>query len=79
MRLHISLDDDIVRALDERVDRRQRSAFIAAALQRALEDDRRWDDIRSALGAIADDGHEWDADPEGWVRDQRRADAQRLG
>lgn len=79
MRLHISLDDEIVRALDQRIDRRQRSAFIAAALRRALDDERRWDDIEAAVGGLADGDHAWDADPKAWVREQRGADARRVG
>ncbi len=79
MRLHISLDDEIVHALDSRVGRRERSAFIAAAVRRALEDERRWEDIEDAVGALADQGHEWDIDPAGWVREQRTADIRRVG
>jgi len=79
MRLHISLDDDLVRALDDRVGRRRRSAFIASAVIRALDDERRWRDIEASLGALADAEHEWDADPAGWVRAQRRADDRRVG
>jgi metal-responsive CopG/Arc/MetJ family transcriptional regulator len=56
MRLHISLDDEIVRALDGRVGQRQRSTFIAAAVVRALDDERRWKKIagRSSGGNSAD-------------------------
>ena len=79
MRLHISLDDDIVAQLDQRVGRRRRSAFIAETLRRALEDERRWEDIEAAVAAVADTGHEWDADPSSWVRAQRRGDARRVG
>jgi metal-responsive CopG/Arc/MetJ family transcriptional regulator len=79
MRLHISLDDEIVHALDERVGRRQRSTFIAAAVRRALDDERRWKDIEGAVGALADSDHDWDADPAGWVREQRTADNRRVG
>jgi predicted transcriptional regulator len=79
MRLHISLDDDIVHALDGRVGRRQRSAFIAAAVRRALDDERRWQDIEDAVGALADSGHDWDRDPAGWVRQQRASDLRRVG
>nr|WP_287374514.1 hypothetical protein [Candidatus Microthrix sp.] len=42
MRLHISLDGDLVTELDRRAGTRQRSAYIEAALRQALEDDRRW-------------------------------------
>lgn len=79
MRLHISLDDDLVRALDVRVGRRRRSAFIASAVQTALEDERRWNDIESALGRLNDSEHDWDADPATWVRAQRSADSSRVG
>lgn len=79
MRLHISLDDEIVRALDGRVGRRQRSPFIAAAVRRALDDERRWQDIEGAVGALAASEHGWDVDPAGWVRAQRTADVRRVG
>jgi metal-responsive CopG/Arc/MetJ family transcriptional regulator len=79
MRLHITLDDDLVAELDSRVGPRQRSGFIVAALRRALDDERRWDEIERALGAIADTGHEWDEDPAAWVRAQREGDQRRVG
>jgi len=79
MRLHISLDDDLVRELDARVGARERSAFIAATIRRALDDQRRWDEIESAIGSIEASGHEWDADSAAWVRAQRRADHRRTG
>jgi len=79
MRLHIYLDDDLVAELDRRAGDRQRSAFIVGAVRRALEDERRWEDIEAALGSIPDSGHAWDEDPAGWVRDQRRADRSRVG
>jgi Arc/MetJ-type ribon-helix-helix transcriptional regulator len=79
MRLHISLDDELVAQLDRRVGRRRRSAFIAATLQRALDDEQRWDEIEASLGTLADRGHAWDADPAAWVHEQRRGDARRIG
>ncbi|HTD09455.1 MAG TPA: ribbon-helix-helix protein, CopG family [Solirubrobacteraceae bacterium] len=79
MRLHISLDDDLVEELDRRIGRRGRSTFIAETVRHALEDERRWEDIEAGLGALADSGHEWDADPAGWVRAQRRSDNARVG
>jgi Arc/MetJ family transcription regulator len=79
MRLHISLDDELVGELDRRLGRRERSAFIAAAVRRALEDEARWEMIESAIGSIPAEGHEWDADPAGWVSAQRRADPSRVG
>ena len=79
MRVHITLEDDLVRELDRRVGARRRSAFIAGAVRQALDDERRRELIESALGSIEDRGHEWDDDPASWVRDQRRADAGRVG
>jgi metal-responsive CopG/Arc/MetJ family transcriptional regulator len=71
MRLHISLDDDLVHHLDQRVGPRDRSRFIAHAVRRALDDLDRRDAIEQAIGSIADVGHEWDDDPAAWVRSQR--------
>jgi metal-responsive CopG/Arc/MetJ family transcriptional regulator len=79
MRLHISLDDTLVAQLDRRVGRRRRSAFIAATLRRALDDEQRWDEIEASLGTLEDQHHAWDADPGMWVREQRRGDARRVG
>jgi metal-responsive CopG/Arc/MetJ family transcriptional regulator len=79
MRLHITLDDGLVAQLDRRVGRRRRSSFISETIRRALEDERRWDDIEAGLGSLAGQDHEWDADPGGWVGAQRTADASRVG
>jgi predicted transcriptional regulator len=79
MRVHITLSDDVVRELDRRVGSRRRSSFIARAVEQALDDERRWELIDSALGAIPDRGHEWDDDPSSWVREQRRGDESRVG
>jgi Arc/MetJ-type ribon-helix-helix transcriptional regulator len=79
MRLHITLGDELVRELDRRVGARRRSSFIAHAVRQALDDAHRWELIESSLGSIGDTGHEWDPDPASWVREQRRADAGRVG
>ena len=79
MRVHITLPDALVKDLDRRVGVRRRSSFVSHAVERALEDEHRWELIESSLGAIADRGHEWDPDPAAWVRGQRRADAKRVG
>ncbi len=79
MRLHITLDDDLVEQLDKRVGSRQRSTFISEAVRLALNDEQRWEDIDAGLGALADTRHEWDRDLAGWVRAQRRSDATRVG
>ena len=69
----------MVAELDRRASRRGRSPFIAELLRRAFEDERRWEDIESALGSIPDTGHEWDDDPATWVRAQRSTDPTRSG
>lgn len=74
MRVHITLDETDVRRLDARVGARRRSSFIAEAVRRALDDEQRWESIESAIGSIADTGHEWDRDAAGWVHRQRHAD-----
>ena len=79
MRLHIVLDDALVADLDSRVGPRERSGFIAQAVRTALEDQWRWEQIVSAIGTIADRGHEWDDDPAEWVRSQRRGDERHVG
>ena len=79
MRLHITLDRELVEQLDHRAGKRRRSAYIAALIRRALEDEQRWDEIEAALGSIEDAGHEWDEDAAGWVRTQREADTRRAG
>lgn len=79
MRLHIALDDELVSELDMRAGARRRSAFIAELIQRGLDDERRWDDIESALDQIDDSGHDWDMDPSAWVHEQRHNDTRRAG
>lgn len=79
VRLHITLKDELVRELDRRLGPRRRSAFIARAVENAIDDELRWELIESSLGAIPDEGHEWDEDPASWVRGQRRADKRRVG
>ena len=79
MRVHITLTDEIVRELDQRVGVRRRSAFIAEAVRQALDEERRWELVESALASIPDRGHDWDSDPAGWVRAQRGSDASRVG
>jgi metal-responsive CopG/Arc/MetJ family transcriptional regulator len=79
MRLHITLDDDLVQRLDKRVGRRRRSAFISETVRGALEDTQRWEEIEAGLGSLAEIPHEWDEDPAGWVDAQRRGDAARVG
>jgi metal-responsive CopG/Arc/MetJ family transcriptional regulator len=79
MRLHISLDDELIEQLDRRVGARRRSAFISETVRHALEDERRWEDIEAGLGALAGSDHEWDQDAAGWVTAQRHGDPSRVG
>lgn len=79
MRIHISLDEDLVAELDARVGRRQRSRFIESTVRRALDDERRWEAILAGIGSLSDDAHDWDADPGDWVQQQRRSDPSRVG
>jgi metal-responsive CopG/Arc/MetJ family transcriptional regulator len=78
MRLHISLDD-VVAQLDKLVGRRRRNAYISDTLRRALDEERRWNDIEAGFGALAGREHEWDSDPAAWVRAQRFSDPSRVG
>lgn len=79
MRLHISLDEQLVKEIDRKVGRRQRSGFIEATLERVLDDERRWRNILTALNTIPAKGHDWDEDPAAWTRAQRRGDTRRVG
>ena len=72
MRVHISLDEEVVHDLDELAGERGRSAYIEEALRQRLERDLRWRKLKAAIGSIADTGHEWDEDPARWVHEQRR-------
>lgn len=78
MRLHITLEDELVAALDRTIGARERSGFIAEAVRRALEERARRESLLAALGSIEDTGHEWDDDPAEWVRAQR-SDLRRAG
>lgn len=79
MRMHIELDDDLVRRVDELAGQRGRSAFVRSAIETAVARELRRSRLAAAAGAIRDEGHEWDADPGDWVRQQRRGDERRAG
>ena len=75
MRIHIALPAELVAVLDQRAGRRRRSAFICKLIERALDDERRRDEIEAALGTLDAHGHAWDDDPAAWVRIERRGDS----
>jgi metal-responsive CopG/Arc/MetJ family transcriptional regulator len=79
MRVHITLDEGLVRELDQRVGARRRRSFIAQAVREALEDEVRWELVESRAGTVSDTGHDWDADAASWVREQRQAGHSRVG
>ncbi|MCV2489029.1 ribbon-helix-helix domain-containing protein [Geodermatophilus sp. YIM 151500] len=79
MRMHIVLDDDLVRQIDERAGKGGRTRYVTEALRQRLDNERRWESLLSAAGTVADEGHEWDDDPAAWVAGQRRSDPDRVG
>lgn len=79
MRIHISLPGDLVEELDRCAGDRSRNAVICELIRHGLDNEHRWNEIKAALGAIEDSGHEWDSDPAEWVRRQRRGDGRRAG
>lgn len=77
--MHIELDDQLVAQVDEVAGHRGRSAFVRTAIERAIREEARWADLELAAGSLPDEGHEWDADPAGWVHRRRRDDSRRGG
>jgi hypothetical protein len=77
--MHIELPDALIEQIDAVAGPRGRSQFVRDAICRALEQHRRWQRLRTAAGSVADEGHDWDADPGSWVRRQRRGDRRRIG
>ena len=79
MRMHIELDDDLVREVDAIAGPRGRSGFVRAALEQAVDRERRRRAFAAAAGSIPDTGHDWDEDPAAWVHQQRYSDPSRVG
>jgi len=73
------MDDAIIARIDASTGRRGRSRFVRDAVLAALDGLTRAELIRSSRGSIADQGHDWDDDPAGWVHGQRRSDRRRVG
>lgn len=78
MRMHIELDDEIVREMDRLAGPRERSAFVRRAVQQAIDSARRREALQTAAGSVTTP-QEWDDDPATWVREARRADSRRTG
>jgi predicted transcriptional regulator len=76
MRMHITLDDDLVEELDSVVGSRGRSAFIRRAILHEIDSHRRWRAFDRAAGAAPDFATHL---PEDWVRAGRRGDLRRVG
>lgn len=79
MRVHIIVDDDVVRRIDSLAGERGRTAWIVNTITERLDTEERKAALLSGLGCISDTGHEWDDDVAGWVRAQRRSDPRRVG
>lgn len=79
MRMHIEVNDDLVAKVDELAGSRNRSQFVRRAIELAVDREGRWRRLDAAAGSISAKGHEWDQDPAGWVRSQRRGDESRGG
>lgn len=79
MRMHIEIEEELVRAIDRIAGTRRRSAFIREAIEGALNQRQRLERLRAARGSISSEGHEWDVDPAGWIAAQRRTDSSRVG
>ena len=79
MRVHIDIDQDLLERVDEVAGERGRSQFIRDSVLAALASRERLEALRASAGAIAAAGHEWDDDPQLWVRNQRRGDQRRVG
>lgn len=80
MRMHIDLDEDLVREIDRLAGPRERTAFVRKALTTAVTEARRAEALARVAGSLAQAApHEWDADPAQWVRETRRSGVRRAG
>jgi len=68
----VDIDDDLISQVDRIAGAGERSAFVGIAIETAIRQATRWSNLDAAAGSITDEGHDWDADPSAWVRDQRR-------
>lgn len=79
MRVHVHIDDDLLKELDEEVGQRARSAFVEECVRSELDRRRRWRLIRSALEGppMSETGHVWDPDPAAYFHTERRRESDR--
>lgn len=78
--MHIELDDEIVRQVDQLAGPRERTAFVRNAILRALDEAHRSQSLRAAAGSLAEaPAHDWDNDAAAWVHEARRGDPRRAG
>jgi NAD(P)H-dependent FMN reductase len=74
-RVHVTLDDEVVQAIDGRVGRRGRSRFLAEAAREKLERIALEKAIRAGAGLLKDEDYpHWQdtASVQAWVRASRR-------
>jgi Arc/MetJ family transcription regulator len=68
----VDVDEELISQVDRIAGAGERNAFVRSAIEKAVREATRWSNLDAAAGSIADAGHDWDADPSAWVRDQRR-------
>jgi predicted transcriptional regulator len=73
MRLHITIDEELVSEIDELAGERGRSGFIRDAVEREVDLRRRWAAFERAVGAAPDFGSHLGPD---WVRRERRRETE---
>ena len=76
--MHLELDDALVARIDELAGPRGRSEFVREAVRDAVDRCRRAYRIRRSAGVVRDGRHEWEADPAGWVQQQRAGGSKRV-
>lgn len=77
--MHIMVEDDLVERIDRLAGERGRSGWIVNVLRERLDTEERRAVLLAELGTFSATGHDWDDDPEAWVRAQRSTDPARVG
>jgi Arc/MetJ-type ribon-helix-helix transcriptional regulator len=74
MRLHVVLDEDVVKEIDSYVGKRGRSKFIREAIEAKVEEDtRRLEALERLRGSMPDFAPHMTPD---WVRDENRRESE---